>query len=222
MHPITKIKSEVLQGGQVLLDKGLVAGTWGNISVRIPETKWVAVTPSGKGYHEITVDDIVVVDAVGTVVEGQFKPSSELPMHLAIYQARSDIQAIVHTHSVFASACAVAHKNIPPIIEDLVQLVGGSVDVAEYALPGTELLAQNIVKALGNKNAVLMANHGVVGCGQTLDEAMLACELVEKAAQIYIYANQIGGAQLLSDEDIDVMHKFYVEYYSKRQQGRMV
>lgn len=222
MHPITKIKSEVLQGGQVLLDKGLVAGTWGNISVRIPETKWVAVTPSGKGYHEITVDDIVVVDAVGTVVEGQFKPSSELPMHLAIYQARTDIQAIVHTHSVFASACAVAHKNIPSIIEDLVQLVGGSVDVAEYALPGTELLAQNIVKALGNKNAVLMANHGVVGCGQTLDEAMLACELVEKAAQIYIYANQIGGAQLLSDEDIDVMHKFYVEYYSKRQQGRMV
>ena len=222
MHPITKIKSEVLQGGQALVAKGLVAGTWGNISVRIPETKWIAVTPSGKGYHEITVDDIVIVDAVGTVVEGQFKPSSELPLHLAVYQARTDIQAIVHTHSVFASACAVAHKNIPPIIEDLVQLTGGSVDVAAYALPGTEQLAQNIVKTLGNKNAVLMANHGVVGCGQTLDEAMLACELVEKAAQIYIYANQIGGAQHLSNEDIDVMHKFYVEYYSKRQQGRTV
>ena len=222
MHPITKIKSEVLKGGQALVDKGLVAGTWGNISVRIPETKWIAVTPSGKGYHEITVDDIVIVDAVGTVIEGQFKPSSELPLHLAVYQARTDIQAIVHTHSVFASACAVAHKNIPPIIEDLVQLTGGSVDVAAYALPGTEQLAQNIVKTLGNKNAVLMANHGVVGCGQTLDEAMLACELVEKAAQIYIYANQIGGAQHLSNEDIDVMHKFYVEYYSKRQQGRTV
>ena len=222
MNDTAKIKAEVLHIGHTLLDKGLVAGTWGNISARIPETQLVAVTPSGKNYREITVDDIVIVDITGAVIEGQFKPSSELPLHLAVYHSRNDIQAIVHTHSVFASACAVAHKSIPPIIEDLVQLTGGSVDVANYALPGTDLLAQNVVQALGIKNAVLMANHGVVGCGQTLAEAMMACELVEKAAQIYIYANQIGGAQILSNDDIDVMHNFYVEYYSKRQQGRTV
>jgi len=180
------------------------------------------VTPSGKGYHEITAADIVVVDEAGAVLEGSFKPSSELPLHLAIYQARPDIQAIIHTHSVFASACAVAHKDIPPIIEDLVQLAGGSVDVATYALPGTDALAQNVVAALGQKNAVLMANHGVVGCGQSLAEGMMACELVEKAAQIFIYANQIGGAQVLSDEDVQVMHKFYVEHYRQRQQGGKV
>jgi len=217
-----KIKTEILAVGCSMLDKGLVAGTWGNISSRIPGTELIAVTPSGKGYHEITVADVVVVGVNGTVIEGDFKPSSELPLHLAIYSARPDIQAIIHTHSIFASACAVAHKGIPPIIEDLVQLAGGSVDVAAYALPGTEALAQNVVLALGDKNAVLMANHGVVGCGQSLREGMMACELVEKAAQIFIYANQIGGAQALNDDDIEIMHKFYVEYYSQRQQGRKV
>lgn len=222
MNHTVKVKAEVLAVGCAMLDKGLIAGTWGNISARIPGTQLIAVTPSGRGYRELTPADIVVVDEMGVVIEGGLKPSSELPLHLAIYQARSDVQAIVHTHSVFASACAVAHKAIPPIIEDLVQLVGGGVDVATYALPGTKILAQHVVAALGIKNAVLMANHGVVGCGQSLNEAMMACELVEKAAQIFIYANQIGGAQVLSDEDIKVMHDFYVTYYQKRQQGRNV
>lgn len=222
MNETEKVKNEILAIGCGMLDKGLVAGTWGNISARIPGTQFIAVTPSGKSYHDITAADIVVVDETGIVIEGNFKPSSELPVHLAIYSERPDIQAIVHTHSIFASACAVAHKSIPPIIEDLVQLVGGSVDVDIYALPGTEILAQNIVVALGEKNAVLMANHGVVGCGQSLPEAIMACELVEKAAQIYIYANQIGGARELSNEDVEVMHEFYSECYRQRQQGRKI
>lgn len=222
MNHTERIKAEILAVGCTMVDKGLVAGTWGNISARIPGTQFIAVTPSGKGYRELTVADVVVVDEMGMVIEGRLKPSSELPLHIEIYQSRSDVQAIVHTHSVFASACAVAHKSIPPIIEDLVQLVGGGVDVATYALPGTKELAQHVVAALGSKNAVLMANHGVVGCGQSLTEAMMACELVEKAAQILIYANQIGGAQVLSNEDVGVMHEFYVQYYRQRQQGRNI
>ena len=219
MNHTQSIRNEIVAIGCAMLDKGLVTGTWGNISSRIPGTQFVAVTPSGKSYYEITAADVVVVEQDGTIVEGSVKPSSELPLHLAIYTARPDVQAIIHTHSVFASACAVARKGIPPIIEDLVQLVGGSVDVAAYALPGTDTLAQNIVLALGTKNAVLLANHGVVGCGQSLAEGMMACELVEKAAQIFIYANQIGGCQVLSDDDSEIMHKFYVENYRQRQQG---
>lgn len=222
MSHTERIKTEILAVGCAMLDKGLVTGTWGNISARIPGTSLIAITPSGKGYREIIPTDIIVVDVAGRIIEGTFKPSSELPLHLAIYKARTDIQAVVHTHSVFASACAVAQQNIPPIIEDLVQLVGGSVEVADYALPGTDMLAKNIVVSLGQKNAVLMANHGVVGCGQSLAEGMLACELVEKAAQIYIYANQIGGAKVLSNEDVAVMHEFYIEYYRERQQGRKI
>ena len=222
MNDAESIKKEILAVGCTLLDKGLVSGTWGNISCRIPGEQFIAVTPSGKNYRELSPRDITVITMDGAIVSGSFKPSSELPLHLAIYKARTEIKAIVHTHSVFASACAVARKSIPPVIEDLIQLAGGSIDVAAYALPGTAQLAENVVAALSNKNAVLMANHGVVGCGQSLMEAMLACELVEKAAQIFIYANQIGGAHILSDEDIKVMHDFYIECYRQRQEGRNV
>jgi L-fuculose-phosphate aldolase len=108
---------KILETGINLLEKGLVTGTWGNISVRISENLF-AITPSGRNYRTIQPEEIVIVNAGGEVVEGRLKPSSELPLHLAVYAARSDISGIVHTHSVFASACAVARRPIPPIIED--------------------------------------------------------------------------------------------------------
>lgn len=220
MNSVSELRTEILMIGCALLDKGLVASTWGNISARIPNTDLVAITPSGRNYRSLTPDNIVIVDMLGKVVEGALKPSSELPLHLAVYRQRQDVQAIVHTHSICASACAVAHKSIPPIIEDLVQLIGGGVDVAQYALPGTQELADNAVTALGEKNAVLLANHGMLGCGGSLPEAMTACELVEKAAQIYIYAAQLGAVNLLSGEDIAVMHEFYLKHYRLRQGGK--
>lgn len=218
MKTIAQLKKDILITGQNLLEKNLVAGTWGNVSSRTPCGQMIAITPSGRNYREMQTDDIMIVDYQERVVEGVLKPSSELPLHTAIYQARSDVKAIVHTHSIFASACAVAQKAIPPIIEDLVQLAGGEIEVASYALPGTKELAANAVLALGNKNAVLLANHGVIGCGQSLNEALTACELVEKAAQIFIYANQLGGAVVLSKADVDSMHAFYLEQYRKRQE----
>lgn len=217
MPDTNEIRKELIKTGHLLLDKGLVAGTWGNISVRIPDTSHILITPSGRNYRTLTCEDLAMVDANGNLLSGKYKPSSELPLHLAIYEARTDIKSIVHTHSIFASALAVARRSIPPIIEDLIQLAGGSIDVADYALPGTPELAQNTVYALGEKNAALMANHGVVGCGQSLTEAMTACELVEKSAQIYLYANQLGGAHVLSEKDVTVMHEFYVKQYRQRQ-----
>jgi ribulose-5-phosphate 4-epimerase/fuculose-1-phosphate aldolase len=186
-------RAEIVAAGRDLVAKGLVAGTWGNISVRIPDSEEVLITPSGRDYNTLTAAELVVVDSKGRTVSGGI-PSSETPLHLAIYHERRDVQAIVHTHSIFASACAVARRGIPPVIEDLVQIVGGEVEVAAYALPGTVELGLSAVQALGDKQAVLLANHGVIGCGTRLSEAMLACELVEKAAQIYLYANTLGGA----------------------------
>lgn len=213
------MKDQIIDFGHKLLEKSLVSGTWGNISARVPQTPYIAITPSGRNYMDLKESDIVIVDLKGKTVEGHLKPSSEMPMHLAVYKAREDIHAIVHTHSIFASSCAVARKPIPCIIEDMVQVVGGSVEVAEYALPGTVELAQNIVDALADKKAVLMANHGVMGCGANLQEAMLICELTEKSAQIFIYATQLGGAHILSDLDVSIMHKYYVEKYRDLQGG---
>jgi L-fuculose-phosphate aldolase len=212
------VRAEVVRTGQAMLERGLVAGTWGNVSLRAGKGL-VAVTPSGRDYRRLRPDDIVIVDMLGNKVAGALTPSTEVPLHLAIYAARPDIGAIVHTHSIFASACAAARRALPPVIEDLVQLAGGAIEVAAYALPGTRELADNAVAALGDRQAVLLANHGAVGCGRTPAEALLACELVEKGAQIYIYANLLGGAQIISDEDVAAMRSFYVEHYRRRQEG---
>jgi L-ribulose-5-phosphate 4-epimerase len=207
------VNKQIVNIGMQLKKKKLIVGTWGNISSRIPDSNIIAITPSGRNYLDLTPNDIVLVNNQGRVIEGKYKPSSETQVHLSIYRERSDVQAIIHTHSIFASAFAVAGKSIPPIIEDLVQVIGGSVDVADYALPGTTELAQNVIKALQDKNAALMANHGMVGCGHSLIESMVACELVEKAAQICIYANSLGNVSTLSTEDVSLMHNFYLKEY---------
>lgn len=194
----------------------MIAGSWGNLSIKIDENSCV-ITPSGRSYDSLDTDDVVLVDMSGQKLRGTLIPSSELPLHLAIYQALPEARAIVHTHSIYASACAAMHKPIPPLVEDLVQIIGGQVDVAEYALPGTQALAVNAIAALKNKKAALLANHGVVCWGATLETALMTAEIVEKAAQIYCICASMGGAVPLPESDIEIMHNFYQQHYLKRQ-----
>jgi L-fuculose-phosphate aldolase len=208
------IKKEIINLGKKMVNQGLVASTWGNISVKM-NTENIYITPSGMEYDSLEPEDIVLVDTKGSIINGKRKPSSELPMHLEIYKAREDIKAIVHTHSLYASAYAVSRKPIPPIIEDMAQVIGGPVEVAQYALPGTNQLAQNAIKALGNKGAVLLANHGVVGVGYNLIEAYKACLLVEKTAHIGIAAEALGQTYILSQEEVNWMRKAYLTVYGQ-------
>lgn len=120
------IRTEIIAVGQKMVQLGLVAGTWGNISARVPDSSYIAITPSGMDYLSLAPENIVILDLAGNIIDSANVPSSELKLHLAVYLNRSDVNAIVHTHSVYASACAVANKPIPPIIEDLVQMVGGA------------------------------------------------------------------------------------------------
>ena len=212
MKSLSEIKQAVIDTGRQMIERGLVAGTWGNISCRCNQDNQIVITPSGRPYPGLQTIDLVVLDLAGNILEGA-RPSSELPLHLAIYQAHPEIQAVVHTHSIYATACAVAGKAIPPSLEEMVQVVGGEVAVAQYALPGTAELAQNAVLALGDKTAVLLANHGAVACGPSLTEALLVAELVEKAAQIHAIAGQLGGARRLDEKDILQMRRFYMENY---------
>lgn len=215
MSVAMNLKEAVVATGRQMLTLGLVAGTWGNISARSDDGNKIFITPSGQPYNQLIPEEIVVTDISGNILEGR-RPSSELALHLAIYSARADIRAVVHTHSLYATACAVAGEAIAPCLEELVQAVGGGVEVSEYALPGTSELAASAVKALGDRSAVLLANHGVVSCGPSLREALLVSELVEKAAQIHAIAIQLGGARRLSDEDIQKMRQFYLEKYMQR------
>ncbi|HHU32456.1 MAG: class II aldolase/adducin family protein [Zhaonellaceae bacterium] len=216
MNQRQKTRLNVIETGVKMLDSSLVVGTWGNISARVPDEDLIAITPSGMNYDELVAEDIVLVDLEGNVVDGLRKPSIEVPMHVAIYQNRLDIQAICHTHSVFATAMAAARKPIPGAVEDLVQIVGGDVRVCEYALPGSKELGQNVIKALEGRHAVLLANHGMLGAGRDLNEALKICQVVEKAAQITIFAKVLGGVVELSQEDIDFMRDFYLNAYGQR------
>lgn len=213
---IDAARQQIVAAGLKMIEQKMIAGSWGNLSIKI-NTSCCAITPSGRSYDSLNTEDIVVVDMQGNKIVGALIPSSETPLHLAVYKAIPEAQAIVHTHSIYASACAAMHKPIPALIEDLVQIIGGSVDVAEYALPGTEALAANAVKALQNKKAALLANHGVVCWGSSLNSALMTAEIVEKAAQIYCICETMGGAKLLPEADIAVMHDFYKQHYSKRQ-----
>lgn len=213
---IDAARQQIVAAGLKMIEQKMIAGSWGNLSIKI-NTSCCAITPSGHSYDSLNTEDVIVVDMQGNKIVGTLIPSSETPLHLAVYEAIPEAQAIVHTHSIYASACAAMHKPIPALIEDLVQIIGGSVDVAEYALPGTEALAANAVKALQNKKAALLANHGVVCWGSSLNSALMTAEIVEKAAQIYCICETMGGAKLLPEADIAVMHDFYKQHYSKRQ-----
>ncbi len=210
--------SRIIATGKLLIEKHLVAGSWGNISCKIGESIY-AVTPSGKGYAGLTEDDIVIINHQCNTVWGRHVPSSESKLHAAIYSACPEAQAVIHTHSIYASALAAMRKSIPPIIEDIVQIIGGSVNCAEYALPGTQQLADNAVQALNGRKAVLLANHGAVCWGKSLDDALIVAEVLEKAAQIAIICQSCGGAVELPENDIAIMHEFYNKHYSKRQMG---
>lgn len=210
-------KRAVVETGRRILTSGLVVGTWGNVSTRVPgEPEVVAISPSGMDYMTITEEDVVLLDLTGQVIEGRRKPSIETPLHMAVYQARPEVQGIVHVHSVYATAWAAARQPIPGALEDLVQIVGGEVRVSRYALPGTRELAAHAVEALEGRMAALLANHGLIALGRDLPEALKTCQVVEKAAQALLYAKLLGGWVELSRQDITAMREFFLQSYGQR------
>jgi L-fuculose-phosphate aldolase len=215
---IVNIRKAVVEMSKLLSKKALMAGSWGNVSARIDKDSY-AITPSGHSYDTLTPDDIIIVNSDGVKMTGNSYPSMETKLHVAIYKHFPEAGAVIHTHSIYASTLAVLHKDLPPIIEDTAQVIGGAVTCAEYALPGTDQLAENVLTAMGKKRAAFMANHGVVCWGRDMKEAYMTAELVEKAAEIYCIASGMGGAKELSKKDVQVMHDFYVEHYFKRQRG---
>ena len=196
----------VVQAAQQLLRLGLVAATSGNVSMRLEGDEkegLIAVTPAGTDYETMTPEDIVVVDYDVDVIEGDTVPSSESLTHVAVYKARPDISAVIHTHSIYASVLAVAGVPLPPILDELIAYLGGPVEVAEYGFPSTEDLGEKAIQAMGERNAVFIRNHGVLAAGRDMPDALRACELVERAAQIYIQARALGSVRTLPSEVVE-------------------
>ena len=197
-NPTKLAKSEIVGICQSMVSAGLVIGTAGNVSQRISDSGSVAITPSSKDYSCLDPNDVMVVNLDGDVLEGDRNPSIETPMHLAIYKARPDVSAVIHTHSVYATTLAVMRIPLPPIIDEFVIRLGGQVEVAKYAMPGTEELARYALEALGPRNGVLLANHGPLCCAGTLHDALHNAQLLERAAQIYLLARAAVGLKKVS------------------------
>lgn len=210
-------KNIIIEGAQTMVKSSMTVGTWGNLSCRIDDEN-LAITPSGIPYENLRPENVVVTDLEGNVIDSEFAPSTELALHIAIYKEFPEAGAIVHTHSTYASVLAVCRKTLPPIVEDLAQITGGTVRCSRYAFPGTEELGKNVVAAMdGHRRAAIIANHGAVAWGSTMKEALIAAEVLEKAAKIYCIASRIGTAFPVNDDEVAAMHKFYLEKYSKRQ-----
>ena len=206
---VNKLKAAVAEAGRKMVEKGLVAGAAGNISVRVPGKERILITPSQMEYERIRADDIVTLDFERNVLEGERKPSIEAGMHLGVYKARHDVGAVVHTHSVYASAVAVVRRAIPPFLDEMVLGLGGGIEVAEYGMPGSEELARNAVAALGKKNVVLLANHGPLCCGKDLESALGNAELVERVAKIFILSSLLGKPQNLPPQAVELEQNIF-------------
>ena len=199
-----------------MIQQGLTVGTWGNVSIRDSETGLIYISPSGIDYEDIRIEHIVVLNDRLEVVDGSATPSIEKRLHVTVYNAREDVNAIIHDHPLYSSVLGVNGMELPGISEDFVQIVGDKIICSEYALPGTPELARNAVEALGDRNAVLLPNHGTLCVGENLKHVLRICHVVEKTAHIYILAKSIGIPHLLAEEDIKAMQYFARNLYGQR------
>lgn len=208
-----RLRKQIIEGGLFLIREGLAVRTWGNISIRVDDT-YMLITPSGRNYEDLAPGEIVLVDYHTLQYEGRIKPSSEQGLHCEIYRTRKDVHAVVHTHQPHASTVAAARREVPPVLDDMAQIIGPSVRVARYALPSTKKITRRTVKALKGRNAALMANHGAVCVGRDLEEAFVVCQVLEKACKAFIEAEFLGGARSINHFEASQMHRAYLRKYS--------
>lgn len=213
---LKNLREEVIETALKVVEAGLVASTWGNISGRDGDSGLVAITPSGMEYRKLLPEDIVIVDCHGKIVDGKRKPSSETPMHTLFYRERPEITGIVHTHSNYATALSTLKKGIPVVLAELGACVGGEVNVAEYARGGTEEFGQAALRAIGDRLAVLQQNHGVLAIGPTLKDALFAAIVVEDAARVYWTALQVGEPSIVPPAEVEELHQSFIKSYGQK------
>ena len=209
------MRERVLATAKELLQKGLVEGTSGNVSGRM-EDGTVCVTPSSIPYETMTLDDLVVLDLDGNVVEGERGPTSEKALHLACYRAFPEVGGVIHSHARFATMFAVVREPVPAAIEEVVVHVGGDVPVCEYRTTGTDELGDEVASRLGDRSAVLLANHGMVTIGATPEKALHAAGVVERTAEIVWGARLLGSTHALPER---VNNDFANVYKYMRENG---
>jgi len=197
--------------GRKMFELGLIKGTGGNLSLLTGDGQNIAITPSAVPYNEIEAGDVVIISKKGALIDGARKASTELSLHLALYESRPDIKAVVHTHSLYCSILACLGWEIPPI-HYYIAFCGNKVPVAPYATFGTKELARKTVSTIGTNKAVLLANHGMVAVGSSIKNALMVAEVVEFLAEIYYKTRCAGNPMQLELEEIERLRKAFGDY----------
>jgi L-fuculose-phosphate aldolase len=198
---VAAVRAGVLEAATTMYERGLVEGTAGNVSGRLA-ADLVVVTPSSLSYRAMTLDDLVVVDLDGRTVEGERSPTSEKSLHLECYRRYPEVHGVVHCHARYSSMFAVAGRAIPAGIDEFVIYIGGDVRCAPYQQSGTDGLAHAVAEELADRSAALMANHGLVCVGKSVDDALHSALVVEHNAQIMWGAEALGGVVALPDRAV--------------------
>ncbi|MBC7766063.1 MAG: L-fuculose-phosphate aldolase [Hyphomonadaceae bacterium] len=216
---LQKEREQVVQYGKLLVTQGLTTGTGGNLSSCNREKGLMALTPSGVDYFVMKPEDIVVLDIqTGRIVDGDLLPSSESDMHRIFYKYRTDIHALVHAHTNYATALACLNKPLPAI-HYLVALAGGlDVRCAKYATYGTVALARNVFEAMQDRTAVLLANHGIMAGGADMQTAFNTAEEIEFCCALYYRARCMGHPVILPDDEMQRMVERFKSYGKKPEQ----
>lgn len=204
-------RQEIVACGKKMLAAGFVTATGGNLSICDRAAGLVAITPTGIPYDATTPADIVILDMDARVVQGPRAPSSELALHCGLYRTRGDISAVVHTHSVYATTISCLRCSIPPV-HYLVGFAGMDVPCAQYATFGTQHLADNVCAAMHERRAVLLANHGLLAAGDTLQDAYTLAELVEFCAEVYYRSRSIGTPVVLDEAEMQTVREKFANY----------
>lgn len=194
------IRCQVLDALHKAVDRGLIHGTSGNIAVRDFETNVIAISPSGRAYDSMQPQDIALVTLEGKWIDGPYKPSSETPMHTAVYRVRPDVGATVHVHGLFSTVMAMEGEELPPSTPPQAEVA--PIGIVPFELPGSEELACRVVERLGQGRVLLLRNHGSFCCGKTVDEALSAAIYTEEAAQTAYYALLLGRFHPLNEEQV--------------------
>lgn len=206
-----KERNLIVKYGRKLIESGLTKGTSGNLSIYNREKGLIAISPSGMDYFEVKPEDVVIIDIGGSKVDGDKKPSSEVELHSIFYENRDDIDAIIHTHTMYSTVLACLNMSLPSV-HYVIGSAGLDVRCAKYATFGTKELAENAYEAMADRKAVLLANHGLLTGGKSLEEAFSTTENVEYCAELYYRAKSIGQPMILSEEEMAVVLEKFKTY----------
>ena len=190
MNEILELKNQLAKACKEIFEThDLVEHAEGNVSIRVPGKEEMIITPSGNDYSNPLPIHMVHMDFNGKNFDDLLKPSSEFFMHRTIYQKRPNVKCILHTHSPFAATLAVTHQNLPVIIEEMLVQLGGPVNCSNFASAGTEDLPLAALEAMGDQNAVILANHGTLVLVRDLAYCIKAAVIIEKMAKIILIRN---------------------------------